>query len=80
MSKMLYSINWAGKKPTLEQVAKKFGFDKKELDEEFGVIEIDPQDNLYSIMVEETAIGQKDTKDIEGPFSNPRIEPFDLKE
>ncbi len=80
MSKILYSINWKGENPTLEQVAKKFGFDKKDLDEDFGVIEIDPQDNLYSILVEENAIVPEDEKDIKGPFSNPRIEPFDLKE
>lgn len=80
MSKMLYSINWSGKKPTLEQVAKKFGFEKKDIDEEFGVVEIDPQDNLYSILVEETAIAPKDEKNIKGPFSNPKIEPFGLEE
>lgn len=80
MSKLLYNINWSGEKPTLEQVAEKFGFDKNDLDEDFGVVEIDPQDDLYSIMVEESAIGQKDTENIKGPFSNPRIEPFDLQE
>ncbi len=80
MSKMLYSINWTGEKPTLEQVAQKFGFKKKDLDDDFGVVEIDPQDNLYSVLVEETAIVPKDAKNIKGPFSNPRIEPFDLKE
>jgi len=80
MSKMLYSINWTGEKPTLEQVAQKFGFKNKDLDVDFGVVEIDPQDNLYSVLVEETAIVPKDAKNIKGPFSNPRIEPFDLKE
>jgi len=80
MSKMLYSINWTGEKPTLEQVAQKFGFEKKDLDEDFGVVEIDPQDNLYSILVEETAIVPKDKENIKGPFSNPRIEPFGLEE
>ncbi len=80
MSKMLYTINWVGEKPTIKQVAQKFGFEEKDLDEDFGVVEIDPQDNLYSILVEETAVVPKDEKNIEGPFSNPRIEPFDLKE
>ncbi|MFN0277225.1 MAG: hypothetical protein ACKVRN_01345 [Pyrinomonadaceae bacterium] len=80
MSKMLYSVNWKGEKPTLAQVAKKFGFDRKDVDEDFGVVEIDPQDSLYSILVEETAIASKDKKNIEGPFSNPRIEPFGLEE
>lgn len=80
MSKMLYSVNWKGDKPTIEQVAKKFGFKKKDLDEDFGVVEIDPQNNLYSILIEETAVVPKDEKNIEGPFSNPRIEPFGLDE
>lgn len=80
MSKMLYSINWTGSKPTLEQIANRFGFDKKDLDEDFGVVEIDPQDNLYSILVEENAVVPKEEGDIKGPFSNPRIEPFGLEE
>ena len=80
MSKMIYSINWKGKTPTLTEVAKKLGFDKKDLDEDFGVVEVDPQENLYSILVEETAVVPKDEKDIEGPFSNPRIEPFGLED
>lgn len=80
MSKMLYTINWKGEKPTLTEVAKKFGFDKKDLDQEFGVVGIDPQDSLYSILIEENAIVPKAEKDIEGPFSNPRIEPFGLEE
>jgi len=80
MSKMLYSVNWKGEKPSLEQIAKKYGFQTDDIDRDFGVIEIDPQDNLYSILVEESAVVPKDAKDIEGPFSNPRIEPFDLQE
>ena len=80
MSKMLYTIKWEGTKPTIEQVVEKFGFDKKDIDAEFGIIEIDPQDNLYSILLEETTIAEKFPKTVEGPFSNPRIEPFDLEE
>ncbi len=80
MSKMLYSVNWKGEKPSLEQVAKKYGFKTDDIDQDFGVVEIDPQDNLYSILVEEDAVAPKAAKDIKGPFSNPRIEPFDLEE
>jgi hypothetical protein len=80
MSKMLYSVNWEGEKPSLEQVAKKYGFKTNDIDQEFGVVEIDPQDNLYSILVEENAVVLKDAKNIKGPFSNPRIEPFGLEE
>ena len=80
MSKMLYSINWKGEKPSLKQIAKKFGFKSSDIDQDFGVVEIDPQDNLYSILVEEHAVVPNETKDIDGPFSNPRIEPFNLEE
>ena len=80
MSKMLYSVNWKGEKPTLKQIAKKYGFKTNDIDPDFGVVEIDPQDNLYSILVEEDAVEPKDSKDIKGPFSNLRIEPFNLEE
>jgi hypothetical protein len=58
------------------------GFAEHELYPEFGVIEIDPLDRLYSILVDHEAAervrGQESTaaRSAEGPFANPPISPF----
>lgn len=80
MSKMLYTVKLEGSDPSLEQVAEKLGITKGDLDEEYGLIEIDPEQKLYSVMVEESAVGERMSPDVKGPFSNPRIEPFGLEE
>ncbi len=82
MAKLLFNVNWEEGKPSIEQICKKYGFKPDELDAEFGVIEIDPEDNLYSILVDQEAAQRVreqlgiDTPDLEGPFSNARIAPF----
>jgi hypothetical protein len=86
VAKMLYSIRWEGEPPTLEEVRARFGFEGDEADEEFGVVSTAPDENLYAILVEESAVqrlrGEREAEaaEIEGPFSNPRIEPFGLQE
>ena len=85
MSKILFNVKWDETgKPSIETVSQKYGFPAEDIDPQFGVVEIDPQDNLYTILVEEEA-AQKVSGDYgnrlkpeEGAFSNPRIEPFDL--
>lgn len=74
MTKLLYTIKWDSTTPTLEQVSAKYDFPITSMDKDFGVVLIDPEGNLYSIMVEENAV--TDQGGIEGPFSNPRIENF----
>lgn len=86
VAKMLYSIRWEGDPPTLEHVREKFGFGGDEVDEDFGVVATDPDEQLYAILVEEAAVDRlrgertEAAKAVEGPFANPRIEPFDLQE
>jgi len=85
MAKMLYSITSQGPQPTLEQVCERFGLRGDEVDHDFGVVLIDPEDESYAILVEEAAVqrlrGQRpaDAREITGPFANPRIAPFDLQ-
>lgn len=79
MGKNLYTIEWKGEKPTREEVAERFGIDPGDLDEEFGVIEIDPERNLYSILVDDAVVPDETDDQIKGPFSNPKIEPFGLE-
>ena len=62
---------------TVSRVAVRLGLEPGEIDAEFGVVAIDPDNHLYTVLVEERAservAGQPG---VEGPFSNPRIEPF----
>ena len=54
-----------------------------EIDEDFGVVAIDPERNDYTILVEQGAtqkIKANENWDISGPYSNPRIETFGLQE
>jgi hypothetical protein len=80
MAKIMVSFEVAGAAPTVEELKERFGLSDEEIDASFGVVEIDPQTHTYTILVEESAaekvqpggsIGK-----VEGPFSNPRIEPF----
>ena len=85
MSKSLCTIQWKKGVPTLDEVCVSFHLEKADVDHDFGVVEIDPDDHLYSIMVEESRLAQVDPRwdgvetdegVLRGPFSNPRIEPF----
>lgn len=82
MAKMLYNVTWKGEPPSLQEVCDKYGFRPEEVDAEFGVIAIDPDDNLYAIRVERGAAlrtqgRESPVKDeLQGPFSDPLIEPF----
>ena len=65
--------------PTLAELQQKFGLKDAEIDKDFGVVEIDPDDHLYTIRVDDTA-AKKVNSDFEvstqGPFSDPIISPF----
>jgi hypothetical protein len=82
LTKLLFNITWEEGEPTVENVSERFKFQPEELDLKFGIVEIDPEENLYSILVEEEAIKRLqeelgvDMPDIEGPFSNLPIGPF----
>jgi hypothetical protein len=62
---------------TVDEVAKRLGLGPEEIDAEFGVVPIDPDNHLYSVLVDEQASARvAGQPGVEGPFSNPRIEPF----
>ncbi|RJL31612.1 hypothetical protein [Bailinhaonella thermotolerans] len=51
--------------------------DRDEVDVEYGLVPVDPDDGLYALRVTRAAAvraGQR--PDAEGPFADPRIEPF----
>ena len=62
---------------TLEGAARKLGLEEHELDSGFGVVEIDPATRRYTVLVDERAAERASrVPGVEGPYSNPRIEPF----
>ena len=77
MAKLMLTVKLDPGKASVAHVRKKLKLSESELDPEFGVVNIDPKQNLYAILVDEDAarrIGK--VKDVQGPYSNPRIEPF----
>ena len=83
MEKVLYSFNWQGEEaPSAEDLERKFNLKKSNLDLEFGIVLIDPEKSLYSILVDrDVAIKLSGYEgDLRGPYSNPRIEPMNLQE
>jgi hypothetical protein len=62
---------------SVEAAAERLGVDPAQIDREFGVVSIDPEHHLYTVLVDEQAAsGAEARPGVEGPFSNPRIEPF----
>jgi len=79
MAKVMVTVQAPESPPSIEELRSQFALDADEIDEEFGVVEIDPEDHLYTILVEEEAAGKiVSTADweVSGPYSNPRVEPF----
>jgi hypothetical protein len=79
MSKVMVSIQSRESPPQFEEVKTRYGLTDDEIDPQFGVVEIDPVDGTYAILVEETAaekITDRPGWTVQGPYSNPTIEPF----
>lgn len=65
------------KNATLADVRRKLNLSADDVDTEFGVIKIDPQKNLYAVLVDERAADKAAGQlGVQGPFSNPKIQPF----
>ena len=62
---------------SLEAVTEDLGLGAEDIDGDFGVVEIDPDEHRYAILVEESAAERVSGREgVEGPFANPAIEPF----
>ncbi len=82
MAKVMMTVRVNEGTPSLKDIQQKFSLTDDEIDHKFGVIEVDPLEHLFAFLVEETAIGKiadADEWKIQGPFSNPKIEPFGLE-
>ncbi|HET9558666.1 MAG TPA: hypothetical protein VFS70_16115 [Actinomycetota bacterium] len=62
---------------SLDQVRELLGLAADEVDPAFGVVNISPAEHLYTMLVDQEAADRiADAPQVEGVFSNPRIEPF----
>jgi hypothetical protein len=64
-------------KATLEQIQARYGLTSTEVDANYGVVSVNPDDHLYTILVTEQAANRiKCLPGVVGVYSNPRIETF----
>ena len=80
MSKVMVTVR-ADRSTSLsvDDLVQRFHISHSDLDEDFGVIEIDPKDHAFTFLVEESAakkIVKQADAEVSGPFSNPVIEDF----
>jgi hypothetical protein len=80
MSKVMVTIRSPDHRPTLAEVQQHYGLRDSDIDPQFGVVEIDPREHLFTILVEPAAAekitGQPGEWQAEGPYANPAIGPF----
>lgn len=61
----------------LADVIQHFRLSPDEIDTTFGVVRIDPQSNLYTVLVEPAAAERMaGHSHVRGPYADPTIEPF----
>ncbi len=83
MAKVMVTLKGGAQPPTVEEIRRRFNLDLDDIDESFGVVEVDPANHIYTVLIEEHVAERLQPDDdwqFEGPFSNPRIAPFDLAE
>ena len=77
MAHLLLTCRLASTEATIESAARCLGVDADAIDPGFGVVLIDPADGKYAVMVDEEVVERAVNRDgVEGPFANPKIEPF----
>ena len=79
MAKVMLTIQWPQGQPSLEGIQQLFSLADDEVDRDFGLIEVDPAEHLFTFLVEEGSPAKVQPGAgyrVSGPFSNPRIEPF----
>ncbi|WP_326640920.1 hypothetical protein OG884_00260 [Streptosporangium sp. NBC_01755] len=61
---------------TLAQAMRHLGLPEEDVDTGYGLVLIDPDQNLYGLRVTEAAARRVDPAAGGGPYADPRIEPY----
>jgi len=77
MGMLMLTVKLDPARATLEGVRERLALGEDEIDGDFGVVNIDPAQDLYAIMLDEQAAERLSGEpDVKGPYANPQIEPF----
>lgn len=77
MSKVMVTVKLDPAHASLDNARGRLGLNRGALDDDFGLIAVDPDEDLYAVLVEENGVeDMRRDEGISGPCSNPKIEPF----
>jgi hypothetical protein len=77
MPRVMVSLRLDPEQASLPEVRRLLGLAADEVDPAFGVVNISPAEDLYTILVDEAAADRiAGAPAVEGVFGNPRIEPY----
>ncbi len=79
-AKAMLTIKLDPEHASLDEVRKRLDLKPEEIDQHFGLVGVDPSNNVYALLVdhERASSISDEVPDVSGPFSNPKIEPADL--
>jgi hypothetical protein len=78
---VMLTVKLAPDQANLAAARSRLGLAEDEIDEEFGLVPLDPPEGLYAVVVSADAGARAsaaagDSGEVGGPYANPRIEPF----
>jgi hypothetical protein len=78
---VMLTVKLPSDQATLAEARRRLGLAEDEIDEEFGLVPLDPAQGLHAVVVSAEAGARAsaaagDTGEVGGPYANPRIEPF----
>ncbi len=77
MATVMITLQLQPEQASLEVILGLLGLAEDEVDQRFGVVNINPSEHLYTILVEEEEAAERvrDAGPVRGVFSKPKIEP-----
>lgn len=78
MGKTMLTIKLDPEQASVDAVRKRFDLKPGEIDDRFGVVDVDPSKHVYAVLVDEHAASSIADRDpgVSGPFADAKIEPF----
>jgi hypothetical protein len=77
MAKVMLTLRLDPARASLEDVMRTLDLSDGQIDRDFGVVNVDPQRQLYAISVETGAAHRLSRRpEVAGPYASPKIEPF----